>query len=306
MNLPELTQVTVEIIVDNFIDVFEVSRPGKVERATVGRLKMPLLAAHGLAYAITLTNGDQTTRLLMDTANTPAALFHNLGALEKSPDDFDALFLSHGHPDHYAGLGEVLARRSRPLPVYVHPDSFLPKLLITPQGRVGPWTLEKDSLTAAGAQLRENTGPTLIAGQALLTGAIEAVTDYETPLPGPKRIVAGLEERDPFTDEQALVAKVAGQGLVVVSACSHPGIVNIVKYAQKLTGVNQIAAVVGGFHLTAGGPTLIANTIEGLRQINPGLIVAGHCTGFKALTQLAAAFPDTFMVSCVGTKVIVG
>ncbi len=306
MHVPKLSQVTVEIVVDNFIDVFEVSRPGKVERATVGRLKKPLLAAHGLSYVITLTGNGKTTRLLMDTANTPTALFHNLEALEINPDDFDALFLSHGHPDHYGGLMEMLRRRTRPLPVYLHPDSYFPKLLITPKGRVGPWSLEKDQVMSAGAMIVENTGPVLIADQALLTGTIEAVTDYETPLPGPKRIVGGTEERDSFSDEQALVAQVEGQGLVVVSACSHPGIVNIVKYAQKLTGVDEVAAVVGGFHLTAGGDALIKNTIEGLHQINPGLIVAGHCTGFRALTRLAAAFPENFMVSCVGTRVMVG
>jgi 7,8-dihydropterin-6-yl-methyl-4-(beta-D-ribofuranosyl)aminobenzene 5'-phosphate synthase len=76
-------------------------------------------------------------------------------------------------------------------------------------------------------------------------------------------------------------------------------------YAQKLPGVHEIAAIIGGFHLTAGGEDLIRNTIEGLKEINPGLIVAGHCTGFRALTKLAAAFPDSFMVSCVGTKVLI-
>jgi 7,8-dihydropterin-6-yl-methyl-4-(beta-D-ribofuranosyl)aminobenzene 5'-phosphate synthase len=78
------------------------------------------------------------------------------------------------------------------------------------------------------------------------------------------------------------------------------------KYAQKLTGVSQVAAIIGGFHLTAGGDDLINGTIKGLKELNPGLVLAGHCTGFKALTRLAAALPDNFMVSCVGTKVMIG
>ncbi|MHB8070070.1 MAG: MBL fold metallo-hydrolase, partial [Desulfobaccales bacterium] len=77
-------------------------------------------------------------------------------------------------------------------------------------------------------------------------------------------------------------------------------------YAQKLTGVTKIAAIIGGFHLTAGGDDLINGTINGLKELNPGLLLAGHCTGFKALTRLAAALPDNFMVSCVGTKVMMG
>ncbi|MCL6622158.1 MAG: MBL fold metallo-hydrolase [Syntrophobacterales bacterium] len=303
MELPSLSAVTVEVLVDNFYDVFEPSRPGVVERVVPGRLKKPLVAAHGLAYWITLEGNGRRTTLLMDAANSPLPLLNNLEALEHDLAEVDALVLSHGHPDHYGGLLEVLARRDKPLPIFLHRDSYLPKLLLTPKGRVGPWELERAELVRRGAQLHENTGPTLVLGQALLTGTVEATTPYETPLPGPKRLVAGQEENDPFSDEQALVAHVQGQGLVIVGGCCHPGIVNMVKYAQKLTGVTEVAALIGGLHLTAGGPDLIRQTIAGLKELKPKLLVAGHCTGFRALTQLALAFPDAFMVSCVGTTV---
>jgi 7,8-dihydropterin-6-yl-methyl-4-(beta-D-ribofuranosyl)aminobenzene 5'-phosphate synthase len=295
----------VEILVDNFFDVFEPSRPGIVERVVPGRLKKPLLAAHGLAYFITLEQNGRLTRILMDAANSPLPLFNNLEALEHNLDEIDALFLSHGHPDHYGGLISFLGTRAPGLPVFVHKETYLPKLLITPRGRIGPWALPREHLVTAGAQIHENAGPSLILGQALITGSVEATTPYETPLPGAKRVVNGQEEHDTFTDEQALVAHVEGRGLVILVGCSHPGIVNIVKYAQKLTGVKQVAAIIGGFHLTAGGPDLIRNTIQGLKEIKPDLLIAGHCTGFKALTQMALAFPDNFMVSCVGTKVMV-
>ena len=216
------------------------------------------------------------------------------------------MVLSHGHPDHYGGLQEILARRSGPPPpVYLHRDIFHPKLFLTPRGRVGPWRLEMEQLQAAGVQVCQNQGPELILDQVLLTGTVEATTSYEKGLPVFKRLLQGKEEPDPFTDEQALVARVEGRGLVVIGGCCHPGIVNIVTYAEKLTGVDQVALILGGFHLTAGGDELIHNTILGLREINPDLIMAGHCTGFRALSRLAAAFPDNFMVSCVGTKVLV-
>ena len=305
MQLPALSSVTVEILVDNFFDVFEPSRPGIVERVVPGRLKKPLLAAHGLAYWITLNRGDRLTHILMDAANSPLPLFNNLEALEHKVEEIDALFLSHGHPDHYGGLVSFLGMRTSGLPVYIHEEVYLPKLLITPRGRVGPWALPREHLLSAGAKIHENRGPELILDQVLITGTVEATTPYETPLPGPKRVIEGKEEPDPFSDEQALVAHVEGRGLVIIGGCSHPGIVNMVKYAQKLTGVEKVAAIIGGLHLTAGGPELIRNTIDGLKKINPELLIAGHCTGFKALTQLAAAFPDNFMVSCVGTTVMV-
>jgi len=306
MEVPVLQSVSVEVLVDNFFDVFEPSRPGVVDRVVPGRLKKPLMAAHGLSFSVTLNQNGRQTRVLMDTANSPLPLFNNLEALEHQVDEFEGLFLSHGHPDHYGGLMELLARRSRPLPLYLHPDCFLPKLLITPKGRIGPWKLEREPLAAAGAQIQENSGPALILGQALLTGTVEASTPYETPLPGAKRIIDGNEENDPFTDEQALVVRVAGRGLVIIGGCCHPGIINMVKYAQKLTGEKKVAAIVGGFHLTAGGDHLIHETIKGLKDLAPDLILAGHCTGFKALTQLAQHLPNNFMVSCVGTKVTIG
>jgi 7,8-dihydropterin-6-yl-methyl-4-(beta-D-ribofuranosyl)aminobenzene 5'-phosphate synthase len=306
MQIPTLQAVTVEVLVDNFFDVFEPSRPGIVERVVPGRLKKPLVAAHGLAYLVTLKQGGKLSRILMDAANSPLPLFNNLEALEHGPDEIDAVVLSHGHPDHYGGLFEFLAkRRGAPLPVYLHQDVFLPKILVTPRGRIGPWVLELDQLVGAGVELHENQGPQLVLDQALLTGTVEATTAYEKPLPSFRRKVGEQEEQDLFPDEQALVAVVEGRGLVVIAGCSHPGIVNMVKYAQKLTGVQQVSLVIGGFHLTPHGDEVIQHTIQGLKELNPELIMAGHCTGFKALTKLAAAFPDNFMVSCVGTKVMV-
>ncbi len=306
MQIPALNSVTVEILVDNFFDVFEPSKPGIVERVAPGRLPKPLIAAHGLAFWVTLTQNGKTTRILMDTANSPLPLFNNLEALGHEPKEADALVVTHGHPDHYGGLLEFLDRRQAPLPVYLHEDAYLPKVLITPRGRIGPWKLERRELESRGVDLHENRGPVLVQDLALLTGTVEATTPYETPLPGAKRVVNGTEEHDTFSDEQALVMNVKDRGLVVIGGCCHPGVVNMVKYAQKLTGVQRVAAILGGFHLTVGGDNLIKETIQGLKELNPGIILAGHCTGFKALTQLALNFPDTFMVSCVGTKLMIG
>jgi len=306
MEIPALNAVTVEVLVDNFFDVFEPSKPGVVERVVPGRLPKPLVAAHGLAFWLTLSHNGRTTTVLMDTANSPLPLFNNLEALGHRPEEADALVVSHGHPDHFGGLLEYLSRREPGIPVYLHEDCYFPKLLVTPRGRIGPWKLDKDELASRGAKIHENRGPALVLDQALLTGTVEASTPYETPLPGAKRVVNGVEEHDPFSDEQALVMNVQGRGLVVIGGCCHPGVVNMVKFAQKPTGVSKVAAIMGGFHLTVGGDQLIRETIQGLRELSPEIIIAGHCTGFKALTQLALNFPDTFMVSCVGTKLIVG
>ena len=208
MQIPALQAVTVEILVDNFFDVFEPSRPGIVERVIPGRLQKPLVAAHGLAYLITLNQQGQLTRILMDAANDPLPLFNNLEALDHNLEEIDAVVVSHGHPDHYGGLFDFLAKRiGGPMPVYLHEDVFLPKLLMTPRGRIGPWVLDLEQLIQAGGELEENRGPQLVLDQALLTGTVELTTGYEKPLAVFRRKVNGQEEPDPFTDEQALVAQ---------------------------------------------------------------------------------------------------
>jgi 7,8-dihydropterin-6-yl-methyl-4-(beta-D-ribofuranosyl)aminobenzene 5'-phosphate synthase len=115
MSLPE--KVSITAVVDNYIDVFEPSTP-LVERAVPGKLKKPLLAGHGLAYLVDISQGENTFCLLMDTGNAFEPLKHNLEALGRTPNEVDALLLSHGHPDHYGGLLGFLEWRGTPLPIY--------------------------------------------------------------------------------------------------------------------------------------------------------------------------------------------
>src|SRR5262249_58370650 len=103
-------------------------------------------------------------------------------------------------------------------------------------------------------------------------------------------------------DDQALLVRVAGRGLVVLSGCGHAGIVNTVRYARRLTGEQQIAAVVGGFHLS--GPMferIIGPTVDAFDELAPSLLVPAHCTGWRAVHSLAARFPDAFVQACVRT-----
>jgi 7,8-dihydropterin-6-yl-methyl-4-(beta-D-ribofuranosyl)aminobenzene 5'-phosphate synthase len=63
---------------------------------------------------------------------------------------------------------------------------------------------------------------------------------------------------------------VAGCGLVVLTGCGHAGIVNIVRYARALTGVERVYAVVGGFHLTGAlFEPIIGATVQALGELAP-------------------------------------
>ena len=111
------------------------------------------------------------------------------------------------------------------------------------------------------------------------------------------------EAAETFTE----IMNVKDKGLVVLTGCGHAGVVNTLKCAREMTGVNQIHAVIGGLHLT--GPIfepIIAPTIQALREFNPNIIVPQHCTGWKAMHLIAQEFPAAFIPNSVGTTMIIG
>jgi len=297
-SLPE--KVSVTAVVDNYIDVFEPSTP-LVERAVVGKLKKPLLAGHGLAYLVDISYGESKFCLLMDTGNAFEPFKHNIEALERTPTEVDALFLSHGHPDHYGGLLGFLEWRGAPLPIYCHPDVFWPKYLMTPRGKVGPWKLEREKIEETGAQLTCATDVQQLQDGVFLTGEIPRRTDFEGPMPGAKIIKDGEDMDDPLLDEQALVVNLGEKGLVVISGCSHPGIVNTIQYAQEITGNSRIYAVIGGLHLAQVSEEVLTQTINGIKDSGTQLALTGHCTGFRPHIRMSQELGETFAVSCVGS-----
>ena len=298
MSLPE--KVSVTAVIDNYLDVFEPPTP-LVSRAVPGQLKKPLLAGHGLAFLVDISQGEDTFCLLVDSGNAFEPFKHNMEALGRSPTEVDALFLSHGHPDHYGGLFGFLEWRGSSLPVYCHPDVFWPKYLMTPRGKVGPWKLDRDQLEATGVQLYCNTEVQQLREGVYLTGEIPRRTDFEGPMPGAKIIKDGQDMDDPLVDEQALVVDLGKKGLVIVSACSHPGIVNTIQYAREITGNSHIYAVIGGLHLAQVSQEVLTQTISGLKDSGAQLVLTGHCTGFRPNCMLNRELGSTFAVDCVGS-----
>jgi len=104
-------------------------------------------------------------------------------------------------------------------------------------------------------------------------------------------------------DERFLAVNVAGKGLVVFSACSHAGIVNVLTHAREsFTGV-PLHAAMGGLHLSGTNEAVIPQTVDGLRTFDLKTIAAGHCTGWRAMTALANAFGDKILApTAVGKR----
>jgi 7,8-dihydropterin-6-yl-methyl-4-(beta-D-ribofuranosyl)aminobenzene 5'-phosphate synthase len=160
-------------------------------------------------------------------------------------------------------------------------------------------------LASEKVEIVENKNAILLADDGVMvTGEVERTTGFEKGLPGAFLETDGKMKRDPISDDQALVVNLKGKGLVVISGCSHSGIINTILHAQKLTGLTKVHALLGGFHLT--GPAfepIIEKTMSELKNVAPEVIVPMHCTGWKAIQRLSQEFPSAFVLNSVGSRI---
>jgi len=162
--------------------------------------------------------------------------------------------------------------------------------------------LDRDGLEAAGIlRVIEITEPTQVIPGAYATGHIDRVTSYEHVPPAFTIERDGELAQDLFEGEQAIVFAVKGKGLVVLSGCAHVGIVNTALRARELTGIEDIHAIIGGFHLVGADRETIEATIAGIEAMSPDYIAPTHCTGFEAMARFSEVMPDRFLLNTAGT-----
>lgn len=308
-------QARITVLVENHTDMLltdtkDVKRFGMAQHFAPP-YGSPVCTENGIAYWIELRDGDRRRHILFDTGLTPWVILRNFKALGLTPDEAEHVVISHGHPDHFGGLLGVLKAREKPVPVAIHPDAFLPKLLLDEHGdatmRINRG-LDKRSIEEAGGVIVETKEPLEIGPGALVTGEIERNTPFEPPVPtGPGSVFlerdGQLVNDDATIDDQAVILNVEGKGLVVLTACGHSGIINTIRQAQRLTGVEQIYAIMGGFHL--GFPGVPAEnaekTVEELKVFEPTYIAPMHCSGLHTQALCLQQFPDQFLHNVVGT-----
>ena len=308
-SLQAVDRVEVMTLIDNYADAL---LPGTdiVTRAPNHEGEVipedTLLAEHGLCMLVSVYQDGEKHSILFDAGYTKVGTLHNIDMLNIDLNEIEALVLSHRHMDHNAGLYALLDRISRPIPVVVHPEAFLfDRYLRLKDGRIirFPEILSREKLASYGIEVLESKGPILLAGDRIaVTGEVERTTAFEKGLPDALVEKDGKMEKDPIWDDQALIIHLKGRGLVIISGCSHAGIINTVLYSRKLTGVEKVYAVLGGFHLT--GPVfepIIGDTIDAFKTLAPEVIVPMHCTGWTAINRFAEAFPETFILNSVGS-----
>jgi 7,8-dihydropterin-6-yl-methyl-4-(beta-D-ribofuranosyl)aminobenzene 5'-phosphate synthase len=260
----------------------------------------PYLGQHGVSFLVTSERAGVTKNVLVDVAQNPSALLENMDMMDITPASIDAVILTHCHYDHTQGLTRVLKEIGKhDIPIIAYPDIFRLNFICDPHLRhVGVMDADKRAnIEGAGGTLYLSKGPLEIMPGLLTTGQVGRTTDFEEVGISLFTIEDGEVKPDLMLDDISVIANVKGKGLVIITGCSHAGIVNITKQAIKLAGTPKIHGIIGGLHLIeamGAADIRIKKTAQALKEYDPDWVYAGHCTGFKAQVELYATFEDRF------------
>ena len=273
-NLRSVDKLELIILVDNSIDWTSASQHENIQspRQWVKDKEsaLYLVAGHGFSVLLKATIGKDVRTVMYDAGPQELILSQNAEILGIQMDEIEGIVMSHGHWDHFGGLEFALNSIGKQgLPVYVHPRMFLPKAYLK-EGNdeskkviLPEVTSEVKILEAGGRIISERSASTILDDTFLISGEIPRETDWEKGMKGALAFSQnGWQDDHEIIDDRCLVVNVRNKGLVVLSGCSHAGIVNMVKHCIRLTSESKIAAIIGGFHLGNSSEDVIDATTE--------------------------------------------
>ena len=309
--LVPVDSVEILVLVDNATDGLS-STPANVESefASITRrglrafsARCQCCAVHGFSCLVTAQRGVERHAVLFDSGPEDYAFERNTTRLGAGLGTVESIVLSHGHWDHSGAMFLALnAIRSRNggqrVPYYAHPGMFRSRAMRLPNGSIQPMddVPSIDDLTALGADVVLTTEPqSFLDGMFHVSGEVPRVTAFERGMPGQVRRTSDGKAWEPdelLIDERWLAVNVAGKGLVVFSACSHAGIVNVLSHARASFPGVPLHAIMGGLHLSGANEAIIPQTVAAMGDFGLAMICAGHCTGWRATAALTGTFGD--------------
>jgi len=267
------------------------------------RFRLPI-AEHGFSLLIRVLCNGKSHNVLFDAGVSPEGVVTNVQRMGLDLSEVESVILSHGHYDHSGGLLTVLGTINKEdLPVVAHEDMFKSRGVVNPDGSIRKHPEFPTENQVKPARYVKTKQPYLLADDAILvTGEIPRKTDFEKGFLQQRALINGVWQADPWVwDDRAVVINVKQKGLVVISGCAHAGIVNTTLYARQVTGVNDVLAIMGGFHLAGKEyEERISQTVEELKRINPILLVPTHCTGWRGFHAIREAMPRASVWNSVG------
>ena len=330
--VPVVDKLAVRVVTDSYHHAFEPSRAyGPVQVQRLGFAVAPrtppqrtLQNEWGLALHLESTRGAETRQVLVDFAYTSETLLNNLLLAGVDVSRLDALALSHGHYDHFGGMvGFLKANKGKlkaGLPFYLGGEECFCSRELNVPGEAGSFgAMDRQAIQDAGLTVTFAERPSILADHGFTTGWIPRGS-FERVL-APTRMSVGLTNGlgcapaalpeakrsltlapDDFEHEQATAYHVKGRGLVIMTSCGHRGIVNSVRTAMKVSGIDKVHAVLGGFHLAPHALDYQRQTAAELKAINPDVLIPMHCSGEAFISIVQQEMPEKFIRSSTGTR----
>ncbi|MHA2289469.1 MAG: MBL fold metallo-hydrolase [Promethearchaeota archaeon] len=263
---------------------------------------------HGLGMSVTVFDGEKSHLFLFDTGSIKHSMIGNMKALNVKYDEVEKIILSHGHFDHFGSLAAIIRKLKEGTKIYLNGGCFDQyHIIISTTGEkilpddLGP-NLEKlvedgkvkhrklvlldrntiyDLANKNKVEIIETSEPMKLRDGMIISGEIEIFDEDEVSKGFYSEKSPEKFEEHTFRDENSLYINIKDKGLVILTGCGHVGIINTIKHAQKITGINKVYAIIGGFHKENQSLEAIKSAVGFIEHLEPKITCGVHCTGFE-------------------------